>query len=125
MIPMTLAEVAAAVNGRLNLATGAEQLTGSVEFDSRKVTAGGLFVALPGERVDGHDFAASAHAAGAVAVLAARPVGAPAVVVGGPDPADAVRTGLSRLAAELVHRLPGLEIVGLTGSSGKTSTKDL
>ena len=128
MIQMTLAEVAAAVHGRLNLATGEEQLTGSVEFDSRKVTAGGLFVALPGERVDGHDYAASAHAAGAVAVLAARPVGVPAVLVGGPetpDPAAAVLTGLSRLAAELVHRLPGLEIVGLTGSSGKTSTKDL
>jgi UDP-N-acetylmuramoyl-tripeptide--D-alanyl-D-alanine ligase len=130
MIPMTLAEVAEAVGGRLHRANGAERVTGSVEFDSRAVGPGGLFVALPGERVDGHDFAASAHAAGAVGVLAGRPVDVPAVLVGEPG-ADselqfaAVLAALSRLAAEVVSRLPGMEIVGLTGSSGKTSTKDL
>ena len=52
-----------------------------VEFDSRAVTPGGLFLALPGARSDGHDFAAAAVAAGAVGVLAARPVGVPAIVV--------------------------------------------
>ena len=130
MIPMTLAEVAEAVGGRLHRASGAEPVTGSVEFDSRAVGPGGLFVALPGERVDGHDFAASAHTAGAAGVLAGRPVDAPAVLVGEPG-ADselqfaAVLAALSRLAAEVVGRLPGIEIVGLTGSSGKTSTKDL
>jgi len=130
MIPITLGEVAATVGGRLHQATGEEMITGSVEFDSRKVTAGGLFLALPGERVDGHDFAASAVAAGAVGVLAARPVDAPAVLVGGADatPAEQLSTlltALNALAAEVARRLPGLEIVGLTGSSGKTSTKDL
>ena len=84
MIEMSLAEVAAVTGGRLHRATGAERVTG-VEFDSRKVGPGGLFLALPGERVDGHDFAAAAVAAGAVAVLAAREVDAPAVLV---PPAD-------------------------------------
>jgi UDP-N-acetylmuramoyl-tripeptide--D-alanyl-D-alanine ligase len=144
MIPMTLAEVAEVVGGRLHRATGTERITATVEFDSRAIEPGGLFVALPGERVDGHDFAAAAHAAGAVAVLAARPVDAAAVLVGPPsmgaglaaDPAasreahreahaEAVLAALSKLAAEVARRLPGLEIVGLTGSSGKTSTKDL
>jgi UDP-N-acetylmuramoyl-tripeptide--D-alanyl-D-alanine ligase len=130
MIPMTLAEVAEAVGGRLHLSTGDELVAGSVEFDSRAIGKGGLFVALPGERVDGHDFAASAHAAGAVGVLAARPVEAPSVLVGEPGAdmerqAAAVLAALSALAAEVARRLPALEIVGLTGSSGKTSTKDL
>jgi UDP-N-acetylmuramoyl-tripeptide--D-alanyl-D-alanine ligase len=117
MIPLTLQEVAAAVGGT---AAGA-RVTGGVEFDSRKVGPGGLFVALPGERVDGHDFAAAAVAAGAVAVLAARPVGVPAVVV----PDGDVQGALARLAAAVVDRLPRLTVVGITGSSGKTSTKDL
>ncbi len=68
MIALTLAEVAAAVAGRLAGADPATLVTGSVEFDSRKVDPGGLFVAFPGEKADGHDFAAAAVAAGAVAV---------------------------------------------------------
>jgi UDP-N-acetylmuramoyl-tripeptide--D-alanyl-D-alanine ligase len=130
MIPITLAELAETVGGRLHRADGTEMISGSVEFDSRKVTQGGLFLALPGERVDGHDYAAAAVEAGAVGVLAARPVDAPSVLVGDPE-ADvetqgaALLAALSALAAEVARRLPGLEIVGLTGSSGKTSTKDL
>ncbi|HEV7825495.1 MAG TPA: UDP-N-acetylmuramoyl-tripeptide--D-alanyl-D-alanine ligase [Mycobacteriales bacterium] len=120
MIPMTLAEVAAATGGVL--AGGADPgtvVTGPVEFDSRAMVPGGLFLALPGERVDGHDFAAAAVAAGAVAVLATRDVGVPAVVVTDPLPA------LGRLARAVLDRRPGLAVVGITGSSGKTSTKDL
>jgi UDP-N-acetylmuramoyl-tripeptide--D-alanyl-D-alanine ligase len=142
MIPLTLAEIAAAAGGRLHRAGGGERVTGSVEFDSREITAGGLFVAMPGERVDGHDFAAKAVAAGAVGVLAARAVDAPAVIV--PPVSDAHRrsvalagdrdgSGAAVLAAfgEVARvvstRLAssGLTIVGVTGSSGKTSTKDL
>ncbi|HEY0486149.1 MAG TPA: UDP-N-acetylmuramoyl-tripeptide--D-alanyl-D-alanine ligase [Mycobacteriales bacterium] len=120
MIPMTLAEVAAATGG--TLAGGAApgtSVTGPVEFDSRKVAPGGLFLALPGEHVDGHDFAATAIAAGAVAVLATRDVGVPAVLVDDPLPA------LGRLARAVLDRCPDLTVVGITGSSGKTSTKDL
>ena len=146
MIEMSLAEVAAVTAGRLHRATGAERVT-AVEFDSRRVGPGGLFLALPGERADGHDFAAAAVAAGAAAVLAAREVDAPAVIVppaeaGSPaapnplagsylaatDPdgsGAAVLAALARLAAHNVAALPDLTVVGVTGSSGKTSTKDL
>ncbi|MBO0839838.1 MAG: UDP-N-acetylmuramoyl-tripeptide--D-alanyl-D-alanine ligase, partial [Sciscionella sp.] len=71
MITMTLAEVADVVGGRLHNTDGTPTITASVEFDSRELTDGGLFVAMPGERVDGHDFAVSAIKAGAVGVLAA------------------------------------------------------
>jgi UDP-N-acetylmuramoyl-tripeptide--D-alanyl-D-alanine ligase len=141
MIEMTLAEVAAVTGGRLHRATGDERVT-AVEFDSRQVGTGGLFLALPGERADGHDFAAAAVAAGAVAVLAAREVDVPAVLVPPAEPGSlatgsylaatdpdgsgaAVLAALARLAAHNVGALTGLTVVGVTGSSGKTSTKDL
>jgi UDP-N-acetylmuramoyl-tripeptide--D-alanyl-D-alanine ligase len=120
VIPLTLAEVAAAVGGTLDAVPDpAARVTGDVELDSRRVGPGGLFVALAGERVDGHEHAGAAVAAGAVGVLAARPVGVPAVVV--PD----VRAALAALAHAVLDRLPGVTVVGVTGSSGKTSTKDL
>ncbi|HEX6755332.1 MAG TPA: UDP-N-acetylmuramoyl-tripeptide--D-alanyl-D-alanine ligase [Mycobacteriales bacterium] len=120
MIPLTLAEVAAAVGGELSgVPDPAARVTGDVELDSRRIGPGGLFVALAGERVDGHEHAADAVAAGAVAVLAARPVGVPAVVV--PD----VAAALAALATAVLARLPAVEVVGITGSSGKTSTKDM
>jgi UDP-N-acetylmuramoyl-tripeptide--D-alanyl-D-alanine ligase len=142
MIPLTLGEIAKAVRGRLHNADGTEVVTGSVEFDSRKLGPGSLFVAVPGERVDGHDFAADAVRAGAVGVLAAREVPAPAVLVppvefhgsrafvlaGDTDGAGAaVLAGLAAVARTVVDRLVprGLAVVGVTGSSGKTSTKDL
>ncbi|GAA2700667.1 UDP-N-acetylmuramoyl-tripeptide--D-alanyl-D-alanine ligase [Micromonospora olivasterospora] len=120
MIPLTLAEVTAAVDGRLLAADPAVRVTGSVEFDSRRVGPGALFVAFPGERVDGHDYAAAAVEAGAVAVLGTREVpGVPMVLV-----ADAL-DAMGRLARAVVDRLPELTVIGLTGSSGKTTTKDL
>jgi UDP-N-acetylmuramoyl-tripeptide--D-alanyl-D-alanine ligase len=121
MIGLTLAEVAAAVDGELT-GDGTLVVTGSVVVDSRALGAGDLFVALPGERVDGADFVPAAAAAGAVAALTTRTDPAlPCVVV--PDPVVA----LGRLAAEVHRRLAedGLVTVGITGSSGKTSTKDL
>jgi len=81
VIPLTLGEIADATGADLVGADAAAVVTGTVEFDSRKVTAGGLFVALPGARVDGHDFAAQAVEQGAAAVLAAREVDAPSVIV--------------------------------------------
>lgn len=85
MIEMTIARIAEIVGGEL-ADIGADEaastvVTGSVEFDSRAIGPGGLFLALPGARSDGHDFAAAAVESGAVAVLAARPVGVPAIVV--------------------------------------------
>ena len=119
MIPLTLTEVAAAVDGVLAGADPDAVVTGTVEFDSRKVTPGGLFAAFDGEQVDGHDFAAATVAAGAVAVLATKPVEAPAIMV------DDARAALGRLARAVLARLPELTVIGLTGSSGKTTTKDL
>jgi UDP-N-acetylmuramoyl-tripeptide--D-alanyl-D-alanine ligase len=119
MIEMTLAEVADAVGARL--AAGADPaavVTGPVVTDSRQVTLGALFVALPGEQVHGDDFAHAAVQAGAVAVLTARELDAPCLVVD--DPAAA----LGRLARAVVERL-GLPVVAVTGSSGKTTTKDM
>ena len=120
MIPLTLADVAQAVGGRLTGADPATVVTGPVEYDSRRVEPGGLFVAFPGEQVDGHDYAAGAYAAGAVAVLGTRAVDAVPVVV-----VDDALSAMAALAQTVTARLPELTIVGLTGSSGKTTTKDM
>jgi UDP-N-acetylmuramoyl-tripeptide--D-alanyl-D-alanine ligase len=120
VIALTLAEAAAAVGGTLDGgADPAARVTGPVVVDSRQVTPGGLFVAVVGERVDGHDYAAGAIADGAVAVLASRPVGVPAILV------DDVVAALGRLARAVVEHAHATRVVALTGSSGKTSTKDL
>jgi UDP-N-acetylmuramoyl-tripeptide--D-alanyl-D-alanine ligase len=115
---MTLGEIADITDGTLVNASPSLTVTGGVEYDSRKISAGGLFVAFEGEKVDGHGFAAGAIAAGAAAVLSTRDTGSPGVVVTEPLAA------LAALARAVVARLPDLTIVGLTGSSGKTTTKD-
>ncbi|SDG31506.1 UDP-N-acetylmuramoyl-tripeptide--D-alanyl-D-alanine ligase [Lentzea fradiae] len=140
MIALTLAEIAQVVGGRLHATDGSPVVTGSVEFDTREITEGGLFLALPGERVDGHDFAAQAVAAGAAGVLAGREVDAPAViappvevkharayVLAGDTTGEgaAVLAALAKLARYVTDRLTHLTTVGITGSAGKTSTKDL
>ena len=97
MIEMTLAEIADVVGG---VAHGEATVTGGAFLDTRTPEAGGLFVAIAGERVDGHDFAAAAGAAGAVAALGSRPTELPTVVV------DDVTAALGRLARHVVDRLP-------------------
>ncbi|MFD0314390.1 UDP-N-acetylmuramoyl-tripeptide--D-alanyl-D-alanine ligase [Streptomyces flavalbus] len=119
MIALSLAEIAAVVGGQTHdIPDPSVRVTGPVVRDSREVEPGSLFVAFAGERVDGHDFARQVVEAGAVAVLATRPVDVPAIVV------DDVQTALGALAREVVRRL-GATLVALTGSAGKTSTKDL
>ncbi|KAB1988038.1 UDP-N-acetylmuramoyl-tripeptide--D-alanyl-D-alanine ligase [Streptomyces triticiradicis] len=119
MIALSLAEIAAVVGGQTYDIPDPElQVTGPVVRDSREVESGSLFVAFVGERVDGHDYAEAVIEAGAAAVLASRPVGVPAIVV------DDVQTALGALARHVVERL-GATLVALTGSAGKTSTKDL
>lgn len=94
-----------------------------VVIDSRLATPGSLFVAIPGERVDGHDFAGRAGELGASAVLATRDTGAPLphILV------DDTVAGLSSLARGVVADAAarGLTVCAITGSSGKTSTKDI
>ncbi|HEY3882090.1 MAG TPA: UDP-N-acetylmuramoyl-tripeptide--D-alanyl-D-alanine ligase [Trebonia sp.] len=144
MIPLSVAEIARVTGGTVTggTGTGGSELpasglaasgpaasgpgdtlvTGPVVVDSRQAAPGALFAALPGERVDGHDYAATAVSGGAAAVLAARPladVAAPVIVV------SDVTLALGLLARAVLDRLPDATVVGITGSSGKTSTKDL
>jgi len=119
MIGMTLAEIAGVVAGQSYGVDPDLTVTGKVEFDSRKVGPGDIFLAFQGEHVDGHDYATAARAAGAVAVLATRVLpGLPVIVVA--DPIAAI----TALATTNARRLEA-RIVQITGSSGKTSTKDL
>ncbi len=111
MIPMTLAEIAAVVDGEVH-GDAALTVTGPAYLDSRDPVDRGLFVAIVGERVDGHDYVAGAHA-----VLGSRPTSAPTVVV--TDPVAA----LGRLARHVLDRLDAT-VLALTGSQGKTGTKD-
>lgn len=114
-------ELAAQVGGRVvgPAGSGSTEVGPDVVTDSRLATPGALFVARPGEHADGHDFVPAAAAGGAAAVLGTRPTELPTVVV--PD----VVAALGRLGRAVVDGTPGLQVVGITGSSGKTSTKDL
>jgi UDP-N-acetylmuramoyl-tripeptide--D-alanyl-D-alanine ligase len=118
VIPLTLAQIAEITGGRL-YGDPTAVVTGEVVIDSRRAAPGGLFAAVAGERADGHDFASAAVAAGAGAVLATRPVPVPSVLV-----AD-VPAALAALARFVIDALPAATVAGITGSSGKTSTKDL
>jgi UDP-N-acetylmuramoyl-tripeptide--D-alanyl-D-alanine ligase len=140
VIALAAAEVAAMVSGVLTGPAGtAGPLTGPVVVDSRLAGPGAVFVALPGERVDGHDFAEAAVAAGAGLVLVARPLTTehgplPCVVV---DDVEVALGGLARGTLERLRSRPGDTVagrgdvagvplvVGITGSVGKTTTKDL
>ena len=122
MIPLPVAELAAVLGAGLTGPGDRTTLVTAVTADSRTIVPGALFVALPGNRADGHDFVAAAYAAGATAALTRQPV---------PDALCLVVTdplvALGRLARHLVDRgaAAGLRVVGITGSQGKTSTKDL
>ncbi|GAB3756865.1 UDP-N-acetylmuramoyl-tripeptide--D-alanyl-D-alanine ligase [Microlunatus parietis] len=124
MIALTLGEIAGVVGGTVKGAADdledAVMVTAPAVLDGRDAEPGGLFVAFAGEQVDGHDFADQAARAGAVAVLGSRPTALPTVVV------DDTQAALQTLAAHVVRQLRrGLTVAGVTGSQGKTSTKDL
>lgn len=124
MLATTARDIAEIVGGELiGGATGTERVTGTARIDSRAVQEGDLFVAFVGEHTDGHRFVGAAHEAGAgISLVSAR----------GQDPAvlvDDVQQALSALAhAQLVRAreaVPDLKVVAITGSAGKTGTKDL
>ncbi|MEU5833730.1 UDP-N-acetylmuramoyl-tripeptide--D-alanyl-D-alanine ligase [Streptomyces diacarni] len=119
MIPLSLSEIAAVVGGTV-VGDDAVTVTAPAVLDSRQAEPGGLFVAMTGEHADGHDYAHQAGQGGTVAVLGSQPTPLPTVVV------EDVQAALQALAVHVVARLRnGLTVVGLTGSQGKTSTKDL
>ena len=122
MIALSLDLVADIVGGRVEGDGTGVTVTGPVVIDGREAGPGSLFVAFVGEHVDGHEHTPQAAANGAVAVLGTRPTELPTVVV--VDPQDA----LQRLAAYVVAQVRangGLTVLAVTGSQGKTSTKDL
>ena len=122
MIALPVADIAALLDAEVTGPVDRPGLVTAVTADSRAVSPGALFVALPGARADGHDFVPAAYAEGAAAALTRYPVEAALCLVV-PDPLLA----LGRLARHLVDRAgaTGLQVVGITGSQGKTSTKDL
>lgn len=132
MMPMTVRQVAEAVQGRLIVPqTGdgvedrADALATSAVSDSRQVREGSVFVAIAGERVDGHDFVARAGESGAVVALVQHEVDAPVAQIVVPDTVDAL--GLLAKANIAARRAVGtpFTLIGITGSVGKTTTKDL
>ncbi|TFD47649.1 UDP-N-acetylmuramoyl-tripeptide--D-alanyl-D-alanine ligase [Cryobacterium sp. TMT1-2-1] len=128
MIALSLAEIARAVSGELRLdgstLTAGSVITGPVHTDSRGVEPGAIFVAKPGEVTDGHLFAPTAVERGADLLIVERHLDLPVAQVIVPD----VVVALGALAAEVVTRVRArgrLKIVGVTGSNGKTTTKNL
>ncbi|MDR3552937.1 MAG: UDP-N-acetylmuramoyl-tripeptide--D-alanyl-D-alanine ligase [Clostridia bacterium] len=118
MEPVTLGFVAKSVAGRLD--GDAEMPIVSVSTDTRAVEPGCLFIALAGERYDGHDFVGEAFAKGAAAALVHKPVDVRGPTVMAPD------TSRALLALASAYRgLFSLPVCGVTGSVGKTSTKEM
>jgi UDP-N-acetylmuramoyl-tripeptide--D-alanyl-D-alanine ligase len=125
VIALTLADIAQIVGGKLNTAISDDtEVAGSVQTDSRLVAAGSIFFALPGEVTDGAFFADAAVDNGAALVISERELELPVPLI-------AVSNGvaaLAALAAAVVARVRAagtLSVVAITGSNGKTTTKNL
>lgn len=123
MIELTLAEIAEVVGGELR-GQGTTLVTGSVETDSRLIAQGALFVAKPGEVTDGHLFIAAASEAGAVAALVERLTtdDLPQIKV---ENVVAALGSLAQFVLSEIRRKGQLQVVGITGSNGKTTTKNM
>lgn len=127
MIPLRLAEVNDALGGELVLphrVTASEFVTGSVQTNSTLVESGSIFFALPGETTDGHLFADDAVERGAALVVAERQLELPVPVLIVPDGVTAL-ADLARLVVAKVRAAGRLRVIGITGSNGKTTTKNL
>lgn len=123
MIAISLQEIAEAIDAKI-IGDASVVISGSVETDSRQIKAGSLFVAKPGEVTDGHEYVASAVANGAVALIVEHEVASsvPQLVV-----KDSVQA-LGLLAKHVVAKvkaLGNLTVIGVTGSNGKTTTKNM
>ncbi|MDP4930831.1 MAG: UDP-N-acetylmuramoyl-tripeptide--D-alanyl-D-alanine ligase [Candidatus Nanopelagicaceae bacterium] len=118
MIQMSIAEMAQIMGGR---AHGDVELSNQAQFhfDSREVRAGDIFLALKGERADGHDYVADAISSGAALSIVTQAVSSPHILVGD------VLVAIAKLASHVRGELKDLKVIGITGSQGKTTTKDL
>lgn len=127
MIALSLAEIAAATSGRVVLAgddTPDTLVDGYVDTDSRKIAPGDVFVAKPGEVTDGHNFVGTALEAGAALALVEREVDVAISQIVVED----VVVAIAELAREVVARVRSrgeLRVIGITGSNGKTTTKNM
>jgi len=118
MITLTAGEIALLVGGEV-FCDKDLLVSKAPVFDSRLATPGCFFLALKGENADGHEFAADAYRNGSMFSLTSQRIDGPCIVVG-----DVIEA-LSILAAFVRKRLDKLIVIGITGSQGKTSTKDL
>lgn len=127
MIALTIAQLARAVGGEAVLAEGSTLETvvsGAVDTDSRLIEPGGIFVAKPGEATDGHLFVGAAVAGGAAVAIVERVVDADVTQIVVPDAVQSL-ADLARHVVASVRAGGALRIVGITGSNGKTTTKNL
>ena len=131
MLDLPVADIAAATAATIVCGDTDKQVT-AVETDSRRVAAGTLFVCFPGERVDGNDFAASAVKAGAAAIALTREPSCELVSAAQRNSCALLRVAdddptefMLRLAEAWRLRNPQWAVIGVTGSVGKTTTKDL
>lgn len=118
MITLTAGEIALLVGGQI-FCDKDLLVSKAPVFDSRVATPGSIFLALKGENADGHNFAADAYRAGAMFSLTTQRIDGPCIVV------EDVVEAVSILATFVRKRLTHLQVIGITGSQGKTSTKDL
>jgi len=125
VIALTIAEIAAIAGVRVPEGVDAERIVeGSVQTDSRLVEPGSIFFAMPGEETDGHLFAPAAVTAGAVLVIAERELDLEAAVLVVPDGVTAL-ADLARAVVERVRAAGDLTVIAITGSNGKTTTKNM
>jgi len=127
VIPLRLAEVSDALGGELLLPRRVAPdgfVSGSVQTNSLLVEQGSVFFALPGETTDGHLFVDDAVERGAALVIAERALELPVPVIVVPDGVTAL-ADLARLVVARVRAEGRLRVIGITGSNGKTTTKNL
>ncbi|MFM1952125.1 MAG: hypothetical protein RJA33_919 [Actinomycetota bacterium] len=117
MITLKASTIASIINGTLY---GDDcEINGSVEISSKSCTSGSIFVAIAGEKVDGHDYVSDAESHGAVLIISTREVGSRCIVVENPIEA------ITLLARHIRTQLPEMKVIAITGSQGKTTTKEL
>ena len=122
MTEFTLAEIAEACGGKLVCDDDRKlDVISSVVIDSRKVTSGALFVAIKGERTDGHNYIIKAYDSGAVCAVTEQPVDydEPYILV------ESSTQAIKDIAEAYRAKFPNIEVIGVTGSVGKTSTKEM
>lgn len=125
MIELTLEQIASAVSGTIFRGSPSATISGAVQTDSREITKGGVFVAKLGEKEDGHKYVVDAMLSGAVLAIVSAPL--PDAEIDQIVVQDTI-VALNALAEHVLNQVRAggeLKVIGITGSNGKTSTKNL